>query len=227
MPKQSAFLEAARKIVPQNKKVQDALNKVLSFCDAGQFEEAYAASLDLVHPTEKLAILTRALPFFSGHPLSSDHIEENILRSVTVDIGMTKERWFKMSFPSLLPKKESGSAEYVRGFLYPAMRRYFSRNPRIRFSDSVIIFRHIYDRHRPEREYRDHDNIELNAVVDVLAVYLMEGDAPLRCFHYYCTAAGDSDQTEVMVLPKEDFLRWLVGEKTYRTEKHYVNGKPP
>ena len=227
MPKQAAFLEAAHKIVPQNKKVQDALNKVLSFCDAEQFDEAYDASLDLIHASEKLAILTRALPFFSGHPLSGDHIEENILRSATVEIRVTKEGWFEMSFPSLLPKKESGSAEFVRGFLYPAMRRYFSNHPRVRFNDSVVVFRHIYDRHRPEREYRDHDNIELNAVVDVLAVYLMEGDAPLRCFHYYCTAAGDSDQTEVIVLPKVDFLRWLASQKNFKTEDCYVDEKPP
>ena len=72
--------------------------------------------------------------------------------------------------------------------LYPAMRRFFAgKLPHI-YSDCVLIFRHIYDRNRPERSYRDHDNIELNMVVDIVALYLPPDDAPPRCAHYYCNA---------------------------------------
>ena len=48
-----------------------------------------------------------------------------------------------------------------------------------------MIFRHVYDRNRPEREYRDHDNIELNTVVDAIAMFFLVDDTPLECRHYY------------------------------------------
>ena len=43
-----------------------------------------------------------------------------------------------------------------------------------------MIFRHTYDRNRPEREYRDHDNIELNTVVDAVVMFFLVDDAPIH-----------------------------------------------
>lgn len=37
--------------------------------------------------------------------------------------------------------------------------------------------------------------------------------AELRCAHFYCSAMGDQDMTEVYVIPKELFPRWLEAEK--------------
>ena len=41
-----------------------------------------------------------------------------------------------------------------------------------------------------ERAYRDHDNIEVNMVTDIITLYLLPDDAPRRCAHYYCTPPG-------------------------------------
>lgn len=76
-----------------------------------------------------------------------------------------------------------------------------------------MIFRHVYDRQRPERLKRDHDNIEVNKVADIVAMYVLPDDKPKICSHYYCSAAASEDRTEVYVVPKYDFPMWFVEEK--------------
>ena len=112
----------------------------------------------------------------------------------------------------LLPRKEHGSVNYVRGFLHPAMSRFFSGKPPVRYRKCVIIYRHVYARDRPERQYRDHDNIEINFVSDAVALYTMPDDNPTVCRHFYCSAAGDPERTEVYVVPQEDFIQWQLQE---------------
>ena len=111
------------------------------------------------------------------------------------------------------PQKQSGSTEYIRGYLAPVMSRYFTGKPRVRYKDCVMIFRHVYDRQRPERLKRDHDNIEVNKVADIVAMYVLPDDKPKICSHYYCSAAASEDRTEVYVVPKHDFPMWFVEEK--------------
>ena len=67
----------------------------------------------------------------------------------------------------------------------------------------------MYSWERPEHKYRDHDNIELNMIVDTIAVKVMIDDAPMKCRHYYCSAPGKVEQTEVYVIPRSDFKSWL------------------
>ena len=59
---------------------------------------------------------------------------------------------------------------------------------------------------------RDHDNIEVNMVSDIVAMYVLADDCPSVCSHYYCSAAGEEDRTTVYVVPKQDFPKWLQEE---------------
>lgn len=60
---------------------------------------------------------------------------------------------------------------------------------------------------------RDHDNIEVNIVADIVALYTLPDDKPDVCNHYYCSAAAEKERTEVYVVPKADFQKWLDVEK--------------
>ena len=55
-------------------------------------------------------------------------------------------------------------------------------------------------------------------VTDIVALYVMQDDAPLKCCHYYCSAAGESDRTEGYVVPRDEFAQWLILEKTIPEE---------
>jgi len=139
-------------------------------------------------------------------------IEVAMLESFPFQIGFTAEGWFCLKIPLLLPKKSSGSPAYITDPLYPAMKRFWRGKPPVRYPDNILIFRHVYSKERPERQYRDHDNIELNRVTDVVALYVMVDDSPMRCRHYYCSAPGSSERTEVYVVPRSEFSIWLSHE---------------
>lgn len=92
------------------------------------------------------------------------------------------------------------------------MRNFFRGKTPVRYHDCVLVYRHVYSRQRPERQQRDHDNIEINMVSDIIALYTMEDDGASLCCHYYCSAAGETERTEVYVVPEEAFIQWLKAE---------------
>ena len=172
-------------------------------------EDALAKSVLAARISEGVALKTRSLPAHTGHPKAEPLIRQAIAESVPVEIGFTDQDWLCIRLPILLPRKEKSSRSYIRGFLYPALERFAANREKIRYRNCVVVFRHVYDRNRPEREYRDHDNIELNAVVDAIAMFFLVDDTPLECRHYYCSAAGDEERTEVYLVPRLEINRWL------------------
>ena len=176
---------------------------------AGAFGSAFAFSAEV----EKLALLARVLPAYTGHPKAAELTEQMLLDTVPIEMGYARRGWFLLKIPALLPKKGTGSPIYIQQYLYPALRRYFDGKPPARYRSCVLAYRHVYQRGRPERAYRDHDNIEVNMVTDIITLYLLPDDAPQRCAHYYCSAAGEVDCTEVYVVPTSRFPEWLAAEQ--------------
>lgn len=189
--------------------------RIKALVEKNEIETAYAMALKVAGTSEKLTLVTRTLPAYTGCPTAKHDVKAIMAETIPVDIGFTMEWWFCLRIPALLPKKSEGSASYIRSYLYPVMQHFFSYVPSIRYKDCVLIFRHVYDKNRPERQYRDHDNIEVNMVADVVALYVMQDDAPLKCRHYYCSAAGVDERTEVYVVPEKDFPHWLALEKNF------------
>ena len=178
----------------------------------GSMKESYTAAFDAEETAEKLTLKLRTAPAYTGFPEARDDMEKILENTVPVKMGYTREGWFCLKIPCLLPKKEKGSADYIRGFLNPAMDRFFSYGYPKKVTDCVLIYRHVYDRTIPERRWRDHDNIEINFVSDKVAQYVMADDSPNFCRHYYCSAAGAASETQVYVVPFSDFGIWLSTE---------------
>lgn len=176
-------------------------------------EETMRQALAWEESCERLALLARSLPVYTGCSRAKEESLRVTKTVVPVAIGFTAEKWFCVRLPLLLPKKESGSADYIRSFLYPAMRDFFDGRPPVRYRDCVLIYRHVYDRRRPERQMRDHDNIEMNMVTDIVAMYVMPDDGPSVCSHYYCSAAAETERTEVYIVPRAEFPVWLFCER--------------
>ena len=191
-----SFGQTLAKLESQVRKLNIALSNTKCMYSGGNMELAYEVALRLEDVAERMTLLTRALPAYSGNPHAAQAVETIMDRSIPVDIGFTAEGWFSLRFPLLLPKKEEGSASYVRAFLYPAIRDFFLGKPPARYENCVLIYRHVYSKERPERRRRDHDNIEVNMVSDIVALYVMEDDGAASCRHYYCSAAGQEERTE-------------------------------
>lgn len=186
---------------------------------------AYEQAMRLEETAERLVLLTRVLPAYTGSDVARLDVNNTMKLCIPVDMGFTAEGWFRLCIPALLPKKGSGSADYIRSFLYPAMQEYFQGKEPVRFMDCVLVYRHVYSRDRPERRMRDHDNIETNMVSDIVAMYVMPDDAPSICSHYECSVMGEDDRTEVYVIPKTDFPQWLLQENESLKEEENSDEK--
>ena len=180
----------------------------------GKHKEMYAYCFELAKKAESLALLARVLPCYTGNPRAAIDIEKCIEEVVPVEIGFTKEGWFSVRIPKLLPKKGSGNVNYMRGILIPALRKFFERKEVVRYENCVLIYRHVYGPSYEKRYMRDHDNIEIYMISDVIAAYVLRDDCPYLCSNYDCTAEGESERTEVYVVPNIDFVDWLNQEKT-------------
>lgn len=198
------------------RETEKLLKTLRTIGESRDLESALQMSVTAAKISEGVTLKTRALPAHTGHPQAERMVQEAISESVPVDIKITEEGWFYLRMPILLPRKEKSPRTYLRGFLYPALAAFAWERPPIRYRNCVMIFRHIYDRNRPEREYRDHDNIELNTVVDAVAMFFLVDDTPFECRHYYCSVVGDEESTEVFIVPRNEFGVWLAQEKNIR-----------
>ena len=210
---QTYFQIQLDRAIKKTEKLLKQLNAVKSDYADKRIEDALEKSVSVARTAESVALKTRTLPAHTGYPQADGMVQKAIDEAVPVEMGFTEEGWFSLRMPILLPRKEKSSRSYLRGILYQALEKFSHGKEKIRYRNCVLIFRHVYDRNRPEREYRDHDNIELNTVVDAIAMFFLVDDTPLECRHYYCSAAGDDERTEVYIVPRADFESWLAMEK--------------
>ena len=180
---------------------------------AGSPALANDAAWLLERRTEELTLLARSLPIWTSDPDRGQSAQPPNLSPFSVQIRQTAEGWLHLTLPALLPKKNSGRGDLVYAGVAAAMRKWCSGREPLRFTDCVLVFRHVYDRMRPMRRMRDHDNIECKSVTDVLALYAMPDDGPAVCSRYECSVAGDADRTEVYLIPRATFPAWLEMEK--------------
>ena len=213
MAEKSYFRSQLDSAIQETEKLLKALHGI---AESRDLETALELSVTAAKISEGVALKTRALPAHTCHPRAERAAQEAISESVPVEIRLTEEGWFYLCMPILLPRKEKSPRGYLRGFLYPALASFARERPPIRYRDCVMIFRHTYDSNRPEREYRDHDNIELNTVVDAVAMFFLVDDTPFECRHYYCSVVGDEESTEVFIVPRNAFGAWLSQEKNIR-----------
>ena len=212
--KTNSFLNVLDSVDNRIKKMEEYSRLTRFQYTNGQANDAYESALRLEEVSESNVLLTRVLPAYTGNPKADDEVKNIIRLLMPIEVGFTVRGWFSLRIPALLPRKERGSVEYIRRSLYIAMEDFFRDKQPVRYIDCVICYRHIYSRDRPEREMRDHDNYEINAVTDIVAMYTLPDDSPKFCSHYYTSAAGSVDRTEVYVVPKNNFPIWFQEEKS-------------
>ena len=212
MESRNTFKSQFERLRNKEKTLRARIAAMEYYLDEEDRESYFQQALLIEECAEQLTLVARTLPSYIGHPDAEAQVEAILKQEIPVEIGYTKEGWFSVRIPMLLPKKSKGSTDYIRSFLYPAMRDFFIEKPPVRYREAVLIYRHVYDRRRPERQMRDHDNIEINMVSDIVAMYVMPDDGPAVCAHYYCSAAAEQERTEVYVVPNGDFPIWLSGE---------------
>lgn len=204
----SNFERAANSLLRRYDELDHKTREALELFRKGMTEEANALMGEVTRMMEKAAAISRKLPLYTGNPNAQNEVEAIIAEECPVEMGFTEEGWFLLRMPPLAICDEMASKDYIRGILYPAMRRFWAGKDIVRYPRSVIIFRHVYSRDRPERRKRDYDNVEVKFVIDTVVMYVLEDDSPGHCEQFHCTAAGAEEHTEAYVVPVEEFPDW-------------------
>lgn len=196
---------------------EQQIQEAFDCASAGNLTSAYNHAYQAERFAERFVQYARALPCYTGSPTAKAKVTAQILYVADIQIGFTEHGWFCVKMPMLLPKKDTadGSSDYIRSILYPAMERFFTTQPPITIDPCVLIFRHVYTAGRPARAWRDHDNIEVKTVTDIIAEYVMVTDSPKHCSQFHTSSLGKKERTEIYVLPKSEFRSWLAQEPLF------------
>jgi len=198
-----------RKLIESNvdlQKIEQALYEVREMDQSNDFNGYKEQSLEIVRRAERFACKLRELVsdtvFYDKKDLMMD-----IAKAQGITINQ-EENWLKVVMPFLLPKKkDTQSCSFILDPLNYAIRTFIEQNPMKRFDKCVVCFRNIY---MPNgKVVRDHDNIETKKVLDLLATYFLIDDTGLLCSNFYTTTIGESEYTEIYIIPNEDFQKWL------------------
>lgn len=183
-----------------------------------ELDEANKYAMKLEDTAERLVLTARELPVCTWKVGAKEEVENQYSDILKIKIGFTQTGFFAVILPFLLPKKESGSAIYVKQNLYTALSKFFKDKPYLKMKDVFIVYRHVYDELRPERRERDHDNIEINTTTDAISTFILEDDSAKICNHCYMSAVGNEERTEVYIVPKAKIKDWFDFEKTIPKE---------
>lgn len=205
--------ELRKELDTLSKRLQNAdkiIGEIKVCLDTGMRENANDKIFRLEDTVEKAANFSRNIPAYTGKENAFSDTCAIIEEANDAYMEYTKEDWFHMRLPVLLPKKEKGNAKYIRTVVFSVLDRYFQTYQHEKYREPVVlIYDHVYNEAIPETKFRDHDNIELNAVTDMVAMYCLIDDSPLYCKHYYTSRKGKLSFTDVYIVPLKDFTEWL------------------
>ena len=189
-----------------------SLSLIKSFSLAGDLEKTNEELFNLVKLSENNTERIRMLPIFTGYNKAKEQVENIIIDELNISIEDNRKNdsldMIHIHLNSLLPKKEKERAGYIRASMITACDRYYKENIFDIISEPVvIIFKHNYN--SEERMWRDHDNIEINVVMDAIALYFLTDDTSKSCDHFYFSEYTGEDSTDIFIVKQKNFTKWL------------------
>lgn len=199
--------ESIKKIIEESERIHAAANDL---AEESSLEKFVERSFALQAMAEKLCQRARLLPIKTGYPKAPEVVRENAAKLLAINVVYERGGWAKIDIPALLPKKEKGGVEYIRDSVSFGLETYFANHERKTFNAlSMLVFHHVYSKEYPLRALRDHDNIEINAVADLIAGNFLIDDGPMVCHHMQYTSIGLTDMTEIYIVPSEKMFDWM------------------
>ena len=174
-----------------------------------RFEEYKEMVLAASMKAEAAAIKTRGLVVESTF-----YSKQEYYKRIAKKLGITitsEHGWIKIVMPFLLPSKRSQkyNCDLLIDPLDYALRAFTKEYPAKKYEECILAFRFIYTKEFPDRAIRDHDNIEIKKVIDIIASHFMVDDSGRFCSHFYTSAVGEKEATEIYVMDKNKLKYWI------------------
>ena len=117
MKAETTYMKTLGKVEAKLSRMKEQAAAVRWFYENGNLPESYNRALRLEELSEQAVLLTRVLPAYTGAAGATAQTDAIISNTIPVEVGFTAEGWFSVRIPALLPKKASGSADYIRSYL--------------------------------------------------------------------------------------------------------------
>jgi len=192
----------------------------LQYIDAVNFPDnyydiSYKAAIQSEYIVQKL----RRLIFETTNTSKVEYLTQ---ASIFLDICIREVNGIvEIILPCLIPKRKSKPTEFLSEPFYAAMSQFISSRqlPFERFEDCVICITHVYDKSLfNKRRIRDHDNLEIKGIIDVINLFMLIDDSGNRCDIYNSSEVADSDTTRISVMKKDMFPEWIYNHiSTHKT----------
>ena len=190
-----------------------SLDLIKQFYKIGDLDKTNKELFNLVRLSENYTERVRLLPIFTGYNRAKEVVENIIIDELDIVVEDKRENdssleLVHIKLNALLPKKEKERAGYIRTAIIIACEKYYKTHAFDIISEPVVVvFKHNYSDYH--RMWRDHDNIEINVVMDAVALYFLTDDTSKSCDHFYFSESGDEDSTDIFIVRQSDFKDWL------------------
>lgn len=110
------------------------------------------------------------------------------------------KRWTKATDPDFI-------YNYYLPYLYDVLDEAGRTGKIAEYKEPVVFC--LITHYAPGMKLVDHDNIEYSGFFDCIAMYLIPDDSPKWCSHYFDYEVGETEYSEIVVVPKRIFPEFL------------------
>ena len=149
--------------------------------------------------------MTEMIPQTQPYPLA---------REVEVSL---EDGCLSVKMPAMLPYPTDGAVYYIHELVDKALGRFMLENnlPRPYYTErAAVVFLHHYAAGKADqRHLRDYDNVEHRCITNMLAAHMLWGDSPKCIISMDVLAPGETNFTEIRIMPVTAFREFVMSEK--------------
>jgi len=156
---------------------------------------------------------------YSTTNISWTDLLERSANELDIRVSSDTKGIIDISLPCLIPNRKKKPTDFITAPLSAALERFvLVRQPIFeRFKHCVICITHIYNKSMYNNgRKRDHDNIEIKGIIDVINTFLLTDDTGNLCDIYNSSEFSDEDSTQITIIKKDMFLEWIIDTNTSR-----------
>jgi len=185
-------------------------DKMMFLLETKQISELNEFSYLFLRDAESLTNVARLLPVNLYIPNAKEKVVEIIEEMSDIKYSL-KDNIFEAKLPLILPKKDKYNSSFIRATIRTTLEKFILEN-KIKTLEGkyVIVFKHLYT--YDDRSWRDHDNMEVKTITDVLALLLLKDDSGKQLMRFECSQKGNIDQTIIYLVPSCKFLDFIGGD---------------
>lgn len=109
-----------------------------------------------------------------------------------------------ITIPRLLPARGKDNS-YIRA----TIAELFRDKPRTFFRDVVVAVEQQYSKDLPPRRWRDHDNVELTALLNEMSLWVLGGDDPQTMDLFQFATEAEQNCTVIHIVHRFKFRKWI------------------